>query len=134
MNPLKNLFNKVFDQTPPAGPADPSKEDAAFEWNPDQETVAPTSARATSWKRGDTSDEAPLRVPGEPTDADIAAAAHSLPTPTFEKISTQAPSPDATLVSPPSSAPVVFAPVIGRTLFAGSASAPSRGGRAVLLG
>ena len=101
MNPLKNLFNKVFDQAPPQSPADPSKEDAAFEWNPDQETVAPTSARSISWKRGDTPDDAPVRVPGEPTDADIAAAAHSLPTPTFEKVSARAPRPDATLVSPP---------------------------------
>lgn len=99
MNPLKNLFNKVFDQTPPQSPADPSREDAAFEWNPDQETVAPTSARSTSWKRGDTPDEAPVRVPGEPTDADIAAAAHSLPTPTFEKVSAKRP--DATIVPPP---------------------------------
>ena len=105
MNPLKNLFNKVFDQTPPQTPADPSREDAAFEWNPDQETVAPTSARATSWKRGDTPDEAPVRVPGEPTDADLAAAAHSLPTPTFEKVSAQAKRPDETLVSPPPSEP-----------------------------
>jgi len=103
MNPLKNLFNKVFDQTPPQSPADPSKEDAAFDWNPDQETVAPTSVRATSWKRGDTPDEAPLRVPGEPTDADIAAAAHSLPTPTFEKVSARARKPDETLMSAPPS-------------------------------
>lgn len=103
MNPLKNLFNKVFDQTPPQSPADASKEDAAFEWNPDQETVAPTSVRATSWKRGDTPDETPLRVPGEPTDADIAAAAHSLPTPTFEKVSAKARNPDETLVSAPQS-------------------------------
>jgi len=101
MNPLKNLFNKVFDQTPPQGPADASKEDAAFEWNPDQETVAPTTARATSWKRGDTPDDGPLRTPGEPTDADIAAAAQSLPTPTFEKVSSKTRKPDETLVSPP---------------------------------
>lgn len=101
MNPLKNLFNKVFDQTPPQSPADASKEDAAFEWNPDQETVAPTSVRSTSWKRGDTPDEGPLRVQGEPTDADVAAAAQSLPTPTFEKNSTRARKPDETLVPPP---------------------------------
>jgi hypothetical protein len=101
MNPLKNLFNKVFDQTPPQGPADASREDAAFEWNPDQETVAPTSVRSTSWKRGDTPDEAPLRAPGEPTGADIAAAAHSLPTPTFEKMPPKPARQDETLVSPP---------------------------------
>jgi len=111
MNPLKNLFNKVFDQTPPQSPADPSKEDAAFEWNPDQETVAPTSVRASSWKRGDTPDEAPLRAPGEPTDADIAAAAHSLPTPTFEKVSARAKKPDETLVSAPPSEAAPPAPV-----------------------
>ena len=104
MNPLKNLFNKVFDQTPPQRPADPSGEDAAFEWNPDQETVAPTSARATSWKRGDTPDEAPQRFPGEPTDAAIAAAAQSLPTPTFEKASLKLSRPGDTLVSAPSPA------------------------------
>jgi hypothetical protein len=90
MNPLKTLFNKVFDQTPPASSANTAGEDAGFEWNPDQETVAPTTARSSSWKRGDTSDEAPIRVPGEPTDADIAAAAHSLPTPTFERSSPRA--------------------------------------------
>lgn len=112
MNPLKNLFKKVFDQTPPQSPADPSQEDAAFEWNPDQETVAPTSARATSWKRGDTPDEAPLRVPGEPSDADIAAAAHSLPTPTFEKVSARAQKPGQALVSPPPPPMASPAPVL----------------------
>lgn len=111
MNPLKNLFNKVFDQTPPQGPADASKEDAAFEWNPDQETVAPTTARSTSWKRGDTPDEGPLRTPGEPTNADIAAAAQSLPTPTFEKVPAKTRKPDETLVSPPASEVVPPAPV-----------------------
>lgn len=111
MNPLKNLFNKVFDQAPPQTPVDAAKEDAAFEWNPDQETVAPTSTRSASWKRGDTPDEAPLRVPGEPTDEDIAAAAHSLPTPTFEKVSAKAPKADETLVSPPPSEAGTPAPV-----------------------
>lgn len=101
MNPLRNLFNKVFDQTPPADSANAPKEDAGFEWNPDQETVAPTSARATSWKRDDAADDAPIRVPGEPTDADIATAAHSLPAPTFEKTSSRASRPDVTLVTPP---------------------------------
>ena len=84
MNPLKALFNKVFDSTPPVDLSNAPKEDAAFEWNPDEETVAPTSARTTSWKRGDTQDEGPSRVPGEATDADIAASAHNLPTPMFE--------------------------------------------------
>lgn len=99
MNPLKNLFNKVFDQTPPQSPADAPREDAAFEWNPDQETVAPTTARSTSWKRGDTPDEAPRSAPGEPTNADIAAAAQSLPAPTFEKAAPRAPQPDETQVT-----------------------------------
>ncbi len=85
MNPLKALFNKVFDSTPPVDLSNAPKEDAAFEWNPDEETVAPTSARTTSWKRGDTPDEGPSRVPGEATDADIAASAHNLPTPMFER-------------------------------------------------
>ena len=107
MNPLKNLFNKVFDQTPPADSANAPHEDAGFEWNPDQETVAPTTARATSWKRDDTADEAPIRVPGEPTDADIAAAAHSLPAPTFEKTSSRASRPRDTLTP---SAPMQVAP------------------------
>ena len=101
MNPLKNLFNKVFDQTAPAEPVKPPAEDAAFEWNPDQETVAPTTARAASWKRSEADDEAPVRVSGEPGEAEIAAAAHSLPAPTFEKLSDRAARPDETLVSPP---------------------------------
>jgi hypothetical protein len=58
MNPLKNLLNKVFDQTPPVDPAAPPAEETAFEWNPDAESVAPTSARTTSWKRNDAPDEA----------------------------------------------------------------------------
>jgi hypothetical protein len=85
MNPLKNLFNKVFESTPSVESPTVPQEDAAFEWNPDEETVAPTSARAVSWKRGDTPDEGPQRVAGEATDADIAASAHNLPTPMFER-------------------------------------------------
>ncbi|MBX7184527.1 MAG: hypothetical protein K1Y01_05210 [Vicinamibacteria bacterium] len=105
MNPLKNLFNKVFDQTPPQSPADAPREDAAFEWNPDQETVAPTTVRSTSWKRGDTPDEAPHRAPGEATNADIAAAAQSLPAPTFEKAAPRASQPDETVVTVQSEPP-----------------------------
>jgi hypothetical protein len=85
MNPLKTLFRKVFDSTPPTGTTDAATQDAAFDWNPDEETVAPTSARATSWKRGDTVDESPAQVAGEATHAEIAEAAHSLPTPVFER-------------------------------------------------
>jgi hypothetical protein len=85
MNPLKTLFNKVFDSTPAVDLTDDSKQEAAFEWNPDQETVAPTSARATSWKRGGAPDESPEHVQGDTTHAEIAASAHSLPTPLFEK-------------------------------------------------
>lgn len=58
MNPLKNFLNKVFDQAPPVDPAAPPAEETAFEWNPDAESVAPTSARTTSWKRNDAPGEA----------------------------------------------------------------------------
>ena len=83
MNPLKTLFNKVFDLAPPSSGPD-SKEDAEFEWNPEDETVAPTSAPATSWKRGNTDDGA-TKLTADATHGDIAASAHSLPTPMFEK-------------------------------------------------
>jgi hypothetical protein len=92
MNPLKTLFNKVFDTAPPES-AKPPSDDAAFEWNPEEETVAPTSAKTISWKRGDTPDEGPKRIPGEATDADIAASAHNLPTPMFERNSPKGPGP-----------------------------------------
>ncbi len=88
MNPLKTLFNKVFDTPPPSAAADALKDDGAFEWNPDQEDeeiVAPTSALATSWKRGSTLDDVPSPAPGEATPADLAASAHDLPKPTFER-------------------------------------------------
>lgn len=85
MNPLKNLFNKVFESTPPEGAVSP-KEDSSFEWNPDEETVAPTSSRATSWKRGDTADESPRLAPGEATPEAIGASAHTLPAPEFERV------------------------------------------------
>jgi len=88
MNPLKNLFNKVFESTPPADTNAP-KEDTAFEWNPDEETVAPTSSRATSWKRGDTSDENPRIASGDASPEAIAASAHSLPKPEFERSKTR---------------------------------------------
>ncbi len=84
MNPLKTLFNKVFDSAPPADPSNAPKEDATFEWNPDEETVAPTSARTPSWKWGDAPDEGRSRFLGEATDADIAASVHNLPPPMFE--------------------------------------------------
>lgn len=102
MNPLKNLFNKVFESTPPEGAGAP-KEDSSFEWNPDEETVAPTSSRATSWKRGDTIDETPRRAQGEPTPEAIAASAHSLPTPEFERVK---PSARPTANPAPTPAPV----------------------------
>lgn len=98
MNPLKALLNKVFDTAPPVEEADASKQDAAFEWNPDEETVAPTSARSTSWRRDDAPDEAPRPSPGEATNAEIAASAQNLPRPTFEK--SPPPSPLAASVSP----------------------------------
>ncbi len=92
MNPLKTLFNKVFDSTPPVdSTAEASKEGAAFEWNPEEEAVGPTSATGTSWRRGNTPDDGPRRVHGEATDSDIAASAHNLPTPLFEKHSSSPP-------------------------------------------
>ena len=82
MNPLKTLFNKVFDATPPAEVrADASKEDDGFEWNPEQETVAPTVANASSWKRGGVQDDGPIRSVPDPS---IAESAPSLPAPAFE--------------------------------------------------
>ncbi len=87
MNPLKTLLNKVFESAPP-NVADPSKEDAPFEWNPEEETVAPTSSKASSWKRGDTPDEGPKHVPGQASDAGVAASAQELPAPMFEKPAT----------------------------------------------
>jgi len=64
MNPIKTLLNKVFDQTPPAD-ANVGKEDVAFEWNSDQETVAPTSVRSSSWKSGEVPTEPPARPSSE---------------------------------------------------------------------
>ncbi len=82
MNPLKNLFNKVFDATPPAEPrADASKEDEGFEWNPEEETVAPTVTNAASWKRRGVQDDEPV---GAHHDSSVAVSAHSLPAPAFE--------------------------------------------------
>ena len=101
MNPLKTLFKKVFDSAPPIDPtADASKEGAAFEWNPEDEAVAPTSATGTSWKRGNIPDDGPRRVHGEATDSDIAASAHNLPTPMFEEHSSSAAEPPATSAKP----------------------------------
>lgn len=104
MNPLKNLFNKVFESTPPEGAVSP-KEDSSFEWNPDEETVAPTSSRSTSWKRGDTADESPRRGLGEATPEAIAASAHTLPTPEFERVKPSTRSAAIPAVSPAPAAP-----------------------------
>lgn len=76
MNPLKNLLNKVFDQTPPVDPAAPPAEETAFEWNPDAETVAPTSARTSSWKRSD--------APAD-TNGGSAASSPRIPSPMLER-------------------------------------------------
>ncbi len=80
MNPLKALFQYVF----PVQPSNPSEDpaDAAFEWNPEDETVARTSARDISWKRETEDKPAPRSTE---TPAEVFAAAHSLPTPTFER-------------------------------------------------
>ncbi len=104
MNPLKNLFNKVFESTPPEGAVSP-KEDSSFEWNPDEETVAPTSSRATSWKRGDTADESPRGAPGEATPEAIAASSHSLPIPEFERVKPSVRAAATPAVSPAPAAP-----------------------------
>ena len=104
MNPIKNLLNKVFDPSP-AADAPAGKEDVAFEWNPDEETVAPTSARSTSWKRGEVAEEPSSRV--QPGVSDAAAAAHSLPAPTFERASPKGkpPAPISSRVEAPARAP-----------------------------
>jgi hypothetical protein len=85
MNPLKTLFSKVFDPAPPGDGANAVKDDGAFEWNPDDEIVAPTSVRAASWKRGDTPDDVPGPVQAEAMTAELATSAHDLPKPTFER-------------------------------------------------
>ena len=64
MNPIKSLLSKLFDRTPPAA-AKAGNEDVAFEGNPDQETVAPTSVRSSAWKRGDAPAEPPARPSSE---------------------------------------------------------------------
>ena len=101
MNPLKNLFSKVFEQ--PATDAKPaSGDDAAFEWNPDEETVAPTSAKSVSWRRPDAVEPPPVPrdAAHETQTVEIAKSAHSLPAPTFE-------APAAPPAPAPSVAPVV---------------------------
>jgi hypothetical protein len=105
MNPLKNLFNKVFTEAAPPNPAGPGKEDAAFEWNPDQETVAPTTARSSSWKREEVPEAATIRAAREAASADNPASVPPLPTPTFERTTPKIAMPDETLVSPPPSTP-----------------------------
>ena len=113
MNPLKNLFNKVFESTPPEGTGAP-KEDSSFEWNPDEETVAPTSSRATSWKRGDAVDETPRRAQVDATPEAIAASAHTLPTPEFERVKPSART-TASPASAPAPAPEEAAPFVSLT-------------------
>jgi hypothetical protein len=112
MNPLKNLFSKVFETAPPDGAkADASKDNGAFEWNPEEETVAPTSAQGSSWKRGNAADERAAHVPGEATHSDIAASANSLPTPTFEKSPVASSTQSAPTARPSWSEPAVAATV-----------------------
>jgi len=81
MNSLKNLLNKVFESAPPANSPNPPREESAFEWNPDEETVAPTSAQAPSWRRNDTVDEVSRRAadPGP----DLVALSPAPPAPVF---------------------------------------------------
>ena len=115
MNPLKNLFNKVFEATPTEGAASAPKEESAFEWNPDEETVAATSARQTSWKRGEAAEGGPRRAAGDASHEAIAASAQSVPVPEFERPKPSqkavqpeivAPTPAAAVVAPPPAAVV----------------------------
>lgn len=46
---LKDAIDKLFGRAPSGAPID----DRGFEWNPDAETVAPTSAKAPAWKTVD---------------------------------------------------------------------------------
>jgi hypothetical protein len=108
MNPLKNLFGKVFDA--PASQGAP-KEDAAFEWNPEEETVAPTSARSASWKRDDKDEpaksaEAPVVSPApaaqfsNPADTTVVDPVMALPRPSWGDRPAVAVDPVATAKAP----------------------------------
>ena len=81
MNPLKTLFNKVFEATPQGEVrAEAAKEDEGFEWNPEEEVVPPTLANASSWKRTNVQESAPPFA-----DSRIAESSPSLPAPSFER-------------------------------------------------
>lgn len=82
MTSFKNLLNKVFESAPPADSRDSKREESAFEWNPDEETVAPTSSRAASWRRSDAVDEA-SRGAEEAAHAEPLAIAPAPPAPVF---------------------------------------------------
>ena len=92
MNPLKTLFNKVFEAAPPAVVRDEvSKEEEGFDWNPEEEVVPPTVANAVSWKRTNVEEMPPLAAA-----ASIAESNPSLPSPSFEwNQPDRVPSPDA---------------------------------------
>lgn len=116
MNPLKTLFNKVFESTPPQDPLVLPREEPEFEWNPDEETVAPTSARALSWRR-DPDDDDVTKVPGE-TRVPATSRAQDLRAPAFEPGSTQSAVPVTEAETPawktaavPLSDPVLLGPV-----------------------
>jgi hypothetical protein len=104
MNPLKTLFQKVFETTPPEDAPETPKVEVPFEWNPD-EAVAPTSARTTSWKRGDAADEAAHRAEEAAHraagDAAAGIAAHNLPAPMFEPRPAKGSLTSGPIVAPP---------------------------------
>lgn len=83
MTSLKNLLNKVFESAPPAHSPNPPREESAFEWNPDEETVAPTSSRAASWRRNDTVDDVSRRVAEAPAPEPVGLSP-APPAPLFE--------------------------------------------------
>ncbi|MEO8360870.1 MAG: hypothetical protein ABI672_12635 [Vicinamibacteria bacterium] len=121
MNPLKNLFSKVFESTtPPDAKTEVSKENGAFEWNPEEESVAATSAQGSSWKRGNTPDD--VRPAGLAPDREVAPATNELPTPTFAK--NVAPPPVASPGHAPSAMPLWNEPAAAPTL-AAEASSPA---------
>ena len=102
MNPLKTLFTKVFDQAPPKDAANASKEDAAFEWNPEEEAVAPTSAQTPSWKRGGVA-EIVEKPEVAATAKEPVVSGHDLPSPTFDRhVETV---PEETIAARPTAAP-----------------------------
>jgi len=82
MNPLKSLFGQVFESAHRTEASDESRQETAFEWNPDLEVVAPTSAKTFSWERGALAGEPVLGAHAEGSPSRVAPS-----TPGFEKSS-----------------------------------------------